>query len=147
MYWFVHRAYHNCRQAQILFNTFNYVESIIASFEAIEFAVKAMCKICDVNYEPKHFTKDAAETMSRLAEKVSKSNIFSKEKILQTVPIIMSYNEKLRIISRYGLEKENIPTVAPPKIFGRDYSESVMRDAKSLCEILRKMERKIRWGL
>ncbi len=43
--WYINRAYHNFRQAQTLFNTFNNVESIIASFEAIEFSVKAMCKL------------------------------------------------------------------------------------------------------
>jgi hypothetical protein len=46
--WYVYRAYYNYRQTQTLFNTFNNVESIIASFEAIESSVKAMCKLCDI---------------------------------------------------------------------------------------------------
>ena len=79
LYWYVHRAYHNCRQAQTLFITFNYVESIISSFEAIEFAIKAMCKICDISYAPKHFGADTAKTIAILAEKVSRSKLFSLE--------------------------------------------------------------------
>jgi hypothetical protein len=147
LYWYVHRAYHNCRQAQTLFNTFNNVESIISSFEAIEFAIKAMCKLCDISYAPQHFGEDTAQTIAVLAEKVSKSNLYNKDKILQTMPMVMSYSDDLRIISRYGLEKKEAPIVAPPRIFSRVYAESVMEDAKFLCNILRQMEWRIRWGL
>ena len=104
--WYVHRAYYNCRQAQTLFNTFNNVESTIASFEAIEFSVKAMCKICGIPYAPKHFGADTAKTISILAEKVGETHLYSKDKILQTMPIVMSYSDDLRIISRYGLEQD-----------------------------------------
>jgi HEPN domain-containing protein len=147
LYWYVHRAYHNCRQAQTLFNAFNNVESIISSFEAIEFAIKAMCKICDIGYTPKHFGADTAKTIAVLAEQVSQRHIYSKDKILKTMPIVMSYSDELRIISRYGLEKKDAPIVAPPRVFSRAYAESVMEDAKSLCNILRRMEWRIRWGL
>jgi len=145
--WYVHRAYHNCRQAVILFNTFNNVESIISSFEAIEFSVKAMCKLFDIAYEPKHFGEDTAKTISSLAQKIGKNNAYSKDKILQTMPIVMSYSDYLRIISRYGIEREGSPKVAPPRIFSRVYANSVLEDAKSLCDILRRMELRIRWGL
>jgi HEPN domain-containing protein len=145
--WYVHRAYYNYRQAQTLFNTFNNVESIIASFEAIEFSVKAMCKLCDIRYAPKHFGADTAKTISILAAKVGESHLYSKEKILQTMPIVMSYSDDLRTISRYGLEQDNTPRVAPPRIFSRIYAESVLEDASSLCGILRRMELRIRWGL
>jgi HEPN domain-containing protein len=145
--WYVHRAYYNCRQANALFNTFNNVESIIASFEAIEFSVKAMCKLCNIPYTPKHFGADTAQTISILAEKVGESHLYNKDKILQTMPIVMSYNDDLRIISRYGLEKENAPRVAPPRIFSRIYAKSVLEDARSLCDIMGRMELRIRWGL
>jgi len=145
--WYVHRAYYNCRQAQTLFSTFNNVESIIASFEAIEFSVKAMCKLCDISFIPKHFGADTAKIISILAEKVSAGHLYSKEKVLQTMPIVMSYSDDLRIISRYGLEKENTPRVAPPRVFSRTYAESVLGDARSLCDILRRMELRLRWGL
>jgi HEPN domain-containing protein len=147
LYWYVHRAYHNCRQAQTLFTTFNNVESIISSFEAIEFAIKAMCKICNIPYAPKHFGADTAEIIAKLAESVSQSHMYSKDKLLQTMPIVMSYSDELRVISRYGLERENVPIVAPPRVFSRAYAESVVEDAKFLCDILRKMEWRIRWGL
>jgi HEPN domain-containing protein len=35
---YIHRAYSNYRQAQRLFDRFNYAESAVSSFEAIEFA-------------------------------------------------------------------------------------------------------------
>ena len=121
--WYVHRAYYNFRQAQNLYNTFNNVESIIASFEAIEFSIKAMCKLCDVPYARKHFGADTAQTISILAEKVGQSHMYSKDKILQTMPIVMSYSDKLRIISRYGLEQEKVPQVAH-----REYLAEFMRN-------------------
>jgi HEPN domain-containing protein len=145
--WYIHRAYYNYRQAQILFNTFNNVESIIASFEAIEFSVKAMCKLFIITYAPKHFGEDIAKMISILAEKIGESNVYSKDKILQTMPIVMSYSDDLRILSRYGLDLDDAPRVAPPKIFSRIYAESVLEDAKSLIDILRRMELRIRWGL
>lgn len=144
--WYVHRAYYNYRQAQTLFSTFNYVESTISSFEAIEFSIKAMCKLCDVQYTPEHFIADAG-TISILAEKVGKTRLYDRDKILQAMPLIMSYSDDLRIVSRYGLERKDAPKVSPTRIFGRSYSESVLEDAKSLCDILRKMELRRRWNL
>jgi hypothetical protein len=101
-----------------------------------------MCKLADISYAPKHFGPDTAKTISILAEKVGGSHLYSKEKILQTMPIIMSYSDDLRIISLYGLEQENIPS-----IFSRIYAESVLEDAGSLCDFLRRMEMRIRWSL
>jgi len=145
--WYIHRAYSNYRQARTLFNTFNNVESVIASFEAIEFSIKAMCRLCDITYTPQHFGEDSAKIISALAEKVASKHFYSKDKILQVMPIVMSYSDELRIISRYGLEKEGTPRVAPPRIFSRAYADSVLEDANTLCDILRKMELRMRWGL
>lgn len=145
--WFVHRAYYNCRQAQTLLNSFNNVESTIASFEAIEFSVKAMCKLFSIPYEPKHFGPDTAKTISILAQKVGENQLFNKDKILQTLPIIMSYSDELRILSRYGIDFEKVPVVSPLKIFSRAYAQSVLEDAKVLCDILKRMELRVRWGL
>jgi len=106
-----------------------------------------MCRLCDITYTPQHFGEDSAKIISALAEKVASKHFYSKDKILQVMPIVMSYSDELRIISRYGLEKEGTPRVAPPRIFSRAYADSVLEDANTLCDILRKMELRMRWGL
>jgi len=140
--WYIRRAYYNCRQARKQFNH-NNVESIIASYEAIEFSIKAMCKVLDVNFAPrKHFVE--ATTLSILGEKVEREGLGSKKEILQIIPVMLSYTEESRNISRYGIEKESVPSAAPSKIFRREYAESVLKDAENLCDLLRKIEMKRR---
>ena len=143
--WYIHRAYYSYRQAQILFNLFDYVESSISSFEAIEFSVKAMCRLFNVCFKREHFVD--AETLSILAKKVGKTSSNYEDQILQAMPIILSYNEVLRNVSRYGIERQDVPSVSPTQIFGRSYAESVFEDAKTFCNMLRKMETRKRWGL
>lgn len=140
--WYIRRAYHNYRQAHENFSL-NNVESIITSYEAIEFSVKAMCKLLHVKFAPRHFVK--AETLSILAEKVERDHYGSKEEILQVIPTILSYTEQLRNLARYGIEKEHVPTATPSKIFRREYAESVLKDAEVLHDLLGKIEIRTRW--
>jgi HEPN domain-containing protein len=143
--WYVSRAYYSYRQAQRLFSLFDYVESTISSYETIEFSIKAMCKLSDVCFKREHFID--AETLSILAEKVGMVRPGDKYRILQAIPIILSYSEDLRNISRYGIERQGVPSVSPKRIFGRSYAVSVLEDARSLCNILRNMEIRRRWNL
>ena len=65
--WYTRRAYHNFNQAKRLFHS-NNVESVIASFEAIEFSLKAMCEFLDVRgVDHEHFLK--ATMISALSKK------------------------------------------------------------------------------
>jgi len=141
--WYIRRAYCSYRQAQNLFNIFNYVESVISSFEAIEFSIKASCKLLDVCFEREHFVD--AETLSVLAEKVAKEHLGDKDKILQVIPIILGYTEKLRNISRYGVEKQGVPPVSPMAIFKRSYAASLLDDARAFRNLLGGIEMRKRW--
>jgi len=141
--WYIRRAYHSYRQAQNLFNVFNYVESVISSFETIEFSIKASCKLLDVCFEREHFVD--AETLSVLAEKVAREHLGDKDKIIQVIPIILGYSEKLRNVSRYGVEKQGVPSVSPMKIFKRDYAAALLDDARTFRNLLGTIEMRKRW--
>jgi len=141
--WFTRRAYYSYRQAHNLFNVFNYVESVISSFEAIEFSIKASCKLLDVCFEKEHFVD--AETLSILAEKIAKENLGNKDQILRVIPTILGYTEKLRNISRYGIEKQGVPTASPTTIFKREYAAALLDDARTFRNLLGKIEMRRRW--
>lgn len=141
--WYIRRAYHNFRQAQRYFNLHNNVESIIASYEAIEFSIKALCKLLDVHFGKEHFVN--ASTLSILGEKIEKKGLGDKGKILTVIPVILGYTEQLRNIARYGVEKTGVPSVSPSNIFRREYAASVLDDAKTLHDLLGNIEMKRRW--
>jgi len=141
--WYIRRAYYSYRKAQKLFNIFDHVESAISSFETIEFSVKALCKLLDVCFEKEHFID--AETLSILAEKVERESLGNKDKILQVIPIILGYTEKLRNVSRYGIEKQGAPSVSPVRVFRRNYAASVLEDAKVFRDLLGSIEMRRRW--
>lgn len=104
-----------------------------------------MCKLSDIGFKREHFVD--AETISVLAEKVAKVKPSDKYRILQAIPIMLSYTEELRNVSRYGVERQDVPNVSPKRIFGKNYASSVLHDAKSFCDMLRNMEVRRRWGL
>ena len=141
--WYIRRSYHNFRQAQKHFNLYNNVESIITSYEAIEFSIKAMCKLLDVHFGREHFVK--ATTLSILGKKIEKKGLGDKEKILMVIPVILGYTEDLRNIARYGVEKTGVPSASPSDIFTRKYATSVLSDAKNLHDLLGSIEIKRRW--
>jgi HEPN domain-containing protein len=141
--WYIRRAYHSYRQAKKLFDLFNYVEASISSFESIEFSTKALCKLLDVGFEREHFID--AETLSILAEKVEREHLGKKDEILQVIPKILGYTEKLRNISRYGIEKQGVPPVSPSRIFTRNYAAAVLEDARAFRNLLGSIEMKRRW--
>lgn len=140
--WYIRRAYHNYVQAKRLLNNSN-VESIISSYESIEFSIKAICCFLDVKFGHKHFT--TATTLSALAKKIEEKKFGNSREILQIIPVILSYTDELRSISRYGIVQEGFPPVSPDELFRREYTESVLNDAETLLSLLRKIEIKNRW--
>ena len=142
--WYIRRAYHNFRQAKNHFNLYNNVESVIASYEAIEFSIKAMCKLLKFHPKRKHFAD--ADTLSILAKKVEREGLSKKERILKVIPTILSYTEQLRNIARYGVEKADVPSASPSSIFGREYATSALLDAQNLHDLLGSIEIMRRWS-
>jgi len=67
------------------------VESIIASYETIEFSVKAICKFLDVKFSRRHFIE--ARILSILGEKIEREGIGKKREIHQVIPTVLSYND------------------------------------------------------
>jgi HEPN domain-containing protein len=141
--WYTRRAYHNLNQAKRLFHS-NNVESIIASFEAIEFSLKALCELLDVTgVDHEHFLK--ATTISALAKKIEDRAFGKSTTITKMAPILLGYTDDLRIIARYGIQHNQFPKVMPDKIFSKEYSSTVLNDAKTLCSLLGAVEIKNRW--
>lgn len=141
--WYVKRAYHNYNQAKRLFKR-NNVESIIASFESIEFSLKAMCELLDVkNVSHDHFLK--ATTISALAEKIQEKALGDRKKLIRMIPLILSYTDEIRILSRYGISHEQFPRITPNEIFSRDDGATALNDAETLCNMLGKIEMNGRW--
>jgi len=141
--WYTRRAYHNLSQAKRLFHS-NNVESVIAAFEAIEFSLKALCElldVTDVNHE--HFLK--ATTISALAKKIEEKGFGKSSTITKMTPILLGYTDDLRIIARYGIQHNQFPKVMPDKIFSKEYSSTVINDAKTLCNLLGTVEIRNRW--
>jgi HEPN domain-containing protein len=141
--WYIKRAYHNYSQARRLFRR-NNVESIIASFEAIEFSLKGICELLDVkNIGHEHFLK--ATTISALASKIEEKGFGDRKILIQMTPLILSYTDELRIVARYGISHEQFPRATPNEIFSRQYATEVLKDAETLCNLLSKIEIKERW--
>lgn len=73
-------------------------EAVNSSFESIEFSVKALCKVLDVEFKQQHFLDQL--TVAKLAEKIGKTWSEKKPKLLSVLPIILSYSDSLREIAR-----------------------------------------------
>lgn len=141
--WYTRRAYHNFGQAKRLFHS-NNVESVIASFEAIEFSLKALCEFLDVkDVDHEHFLK--ATTISALAKKIETNGLGKSSTIIQMVPILLGYTDELRIVARYGICHQQFPKIMPDEIFSKEYSNTVLNDARTLCDLLGTVEKRNRW--
>lgn len=142
-YWYISRAYFKLKEAKNYRRLGKYAEAANSSFESIEFSVKALCKVLDVKYEPRHFLDQF--TVAKLAEKIGKTWRRKRHKLLGVLPIILSYSDTLREIARYGIERNDVGPISPDQIFQRDYGEKVLRDAKILVDILSQIEKSQRW--
>jgi hypothetical protein len=142
--WYISRAYLKLREADHYRKLGKCAESVNSSFESIEFSVKALCKILDVDYQPQHFVDQS--TVAKLAEKIGKNWARKRVKLLGVLPVILSYSDSLREIARYGIEKkDNVEPVSPDQIFQRDYCGKVLKDAQVLRDILSQIELSHRW--
>ncbi len=140
--WYIKRAYHNFNQAHRLFNL-NNAESIISSYEAIEFSVKAICKILDINPHREHFV--SSKILSILGTKIEKLGHGTRKEVIQLIPVLLSYTDELRNIARYGIQEKSVPRVSPHEIFRREYANSVLNDAGTIRNLLGRIEKKRRW--
>ena len=68
---YISKAYAYFNEAQRYILSFKYPESVVCAYESIEFSLKAMCKLLDVEYNRKEHFLDAA-TLVKLAEKVGR---------------------------------------------------------------------------
>jgi len=142
--WYLSRAYAQLNEAERYFSLFRYPESVICAYESIEFSVKAMCKLLDVEYSRKeHFLN--APTLVKLAEKIGQRWPDKKNELLSALPIVLGYTEELRNICRYGIDKEGIPPVSPDDIFRKDHCEKVLKDANQICDLLHHVDMGRRW--
>lgn len=142
--WYTRRAYHNFFQAKRLFHS-NNVESLISSFEAIEYSLKALCEFLDVkDVDHEHFLKGT--TISALAKKIETKGLAKSSEIVQMIPILLGYTDELRIVARYGICHPQFPKVMPDEIFSKEYSSTVLNHANKLCDLLGTVEIKHRWS-
>jgi HEPN domain-containing protein len=142
--WYISRAYLKLKEANYYRKLGKCAESVNSSFESIEFSVKALCKILDVDYEPQHFVDQC--TVAKLAEKIGKTWARKRQRLLGVLPVILSYSDSLREIARYGIEKkDNVGPVSPDQIFQKDYCDKVLKDAQVLRDILSQIELSHRW--
>lgn len=143
--WYISRAYLKLREAKDYRRLGKCAEAVNSSFESVEFSVKALCKVLDVDYKPQHFLDHF--TVGKLAEKIGKDWEEKKVKLLGVLPIVLSYSDTLREIARYGIERKDVGPVSPDQIFQRDYCDKVLRDAEILVDILSQIEKSQRWDV
>jgi HEPN domain-containing protein len=144
--WYISRAYFKLREAKNYSRLGKCAEAVNSSFESIEFSVKALCKVLDVEYNPEHFLDEL--TVVKLAEKIGETWKEKKEKILSILPVILSYSNTLREMARYGIEKkDNVGPISPDQIFKKDYCDKVLQDAQILVDILSQIEISQRWDV
>lgn len=144
--WYISRAYLKLREAKNYSRLGKCAEAVNSSFESIEFSVKALCKILDVEYDPRHFIDKF--TVVKLSEKIGATWNEKKEKLLGVLPIILSYSDTLREIARYGIEKkDSIEPISPDQIFLSNYCDKVLQDAQILVDILSQIEINQRWDV
>jgi HEPN domain-containing protein len=144
--WYISHAYLKLREAKNYRRLGKCAEAVNSSFESIEFSVKALCKILDVDYDPEHFLDQFI--VAKLAEKVGETSKEKKKKLLSVLPVVLSYSDDLRIIARYGVEKKDksVGPVSPDQIFCRDYCDKVLQDNQILIDILYQIEIRQRWN-
>jgi len=137
--WYVSRAYSEIRNAKRYARLFQ-VEALIHACEAIEFSTKAICNFLDVEYDRnRHFLNSKA--MIQLAEKMAGEGFGNevRDKVLQTIPIILGYTNEIREVMRYGVDKEGA-LASPTKLFERDYFNTILGHANLFCDLLNKVE-------
>ena len=146
--WYISRAYFKIADAIRCSRLFEYAESVNSAYEAIEFSLKALCKLLDVEYAAKHFLDEL--TIVKLSEKIQQKWPKKREELLSVIPIVLSYSDTLREIARYGIEDKKgkkIKPVPPDQIFTQEYSNKVLSDAKRLTNLLSQIEKSFRWDI
>ena len=143
--WYISKAYTYFNEAQRYILSFRYPESVVCAYESIEFSLKAMCKLLDVEYNRKEHFLDAA-TLVKLAEKIGRElRPEMKDQLLTILPVILGYTKELRNICRYGIDRQGVPSVSPKNIFGKVHCERVLKDADWLCDMLHQVDMRRRW--
>lgn len=146
--WYISRAYLKLAEAIDYSRIFKYAESVNSAYESIEFSVKALCKLRDVEYSIEHFPDEI--TIVKISEKIGERWPEKKGELLGVLPIVLSYSDKLREIVRYGVEdkkEKKIRPVSPDRIFRQDYGNKVLNDAERLVDLLSQIERSFRWDV
>ena len=143
--WYVTRAFLKLREARYYSRLGKCAEAVNSSYESLEFSVKALCKMLDVNFSRKHFVDEF--TVAILAEKIGRTWPRKRERLLSVLPIIMSYSDRLREISRYGIERKDVGPISPDQIFGKDYCNKVLEDSKIMVDILSQIEKSQKWAV
>jgi HEPN domain-containing protein len=145
--WYVSRAYLKLAEATDYSCIFKYAESVNSAYESIEFCVKALCKLLNVEYPYEHFIDEY--TVAKLSEKIRERWPNKREELLSALPIILSYSDRLRGIAKYGVEdkQKKVLPVSPGRIFCQDYSDKVLKDAQRLAALLSQIERSFRWDV
>jgi len=146
--WYVSRAYSEIRNAKRYARLFQ-VEALIHACEAMEFSTKAICNFLDVEYDHKRHFLDS-KAIVQLAEKMAEVG-FGKEvrdKVLQTVPIILGYSNDIREVMRYGVDKEGA-LASPSNLFERTYFDTILGHTNLFCDLLHRVEitRRMRIGV
>lgn len=143
--WYISRAHLQLQEAVNYSQISKYAESVNSAYESIEFSLKALCKLLDVEYNPEHFVDKY--TLVKLSEKIGEQWLEKKEILLGVIPIALSYSDTLRNIAKYGIEnrEKKVRPVSPDRIFRQEYSDKVLEDARRLDDILTRIELSFRW--
>jgi HEPN domain-containing protein len=142
--WYTSRAYAQLNAAEQYFSLFRYPDSVICAYEAIEFSIKAMCRILNIKYNTKEHFPDAS-TLVNLAEKIGAKWPEKKNELLDALPTILGHTKELREICRYGIDKEGGPQVSPENLFRKNHCEKVLKDANQICDLLHRVDMRRRW--
>ena len=144
-FWYLSKAHDQYNESEKLYALYKYPQAIICSYEAIEYSCKAICKYLDIEYSRKKHFLDM-KTLAIMAFKIGKMWPEKESELYGLIPMILSYTNELRNISRYGIDEKNVPFVSPIKIFRKAHCEEVLKDAKTIRQILLMIEAKRKWG-
>jgi len=118
---FYHRSENMRSQAKAQFEKFCYPESVSASQESMEFAIKAIFLFLQEEYPRTHELKD--EDFLKILEKIPEELKFHN---FPRLLLINRFWSNLYLIAKYGNEKLGI---GPEKLFKKDEAELALKHA------------------
>lgn len=144
--WYISRAFEKLRATENAFERFEKIESIDYSFEAIEFSLKALCKIRRVPY-PRNSHCLSDKVLNDLAKNLGEEfGVRMQKELLLLLPEILGCTDELREIAHYGIDYSGSPQVSPGAVFGEAHPDKVIKLAKKTCNILHQVEIRERWN-